>query len=1119
MIGAALSASALGQSPLVTVRNDMGPVVSRTQYLSHADPGQVLHVNVSLKSSNPEAFQAFVDDVSNPKSPNYRHFISPEEVGTRFGQSASAVQSVTNYLRSQGFTIKLVGKSRLNIVADGTVAQAEKAFNTTINRYQTVSSKDSGRPMFYSNAKPIQAPMSIASKMLTVTGLQNYSQPKRALLTLSQAQTLYGTAKEFSAGMYGQNRTIAYSNFDGYRLSNLAPYYQANSLPAPSGGVGSNVSIVTIDGGAGTGTPNGEGDLDMQMILGMAPQCNLIIYDGSQNETTVLTQEQDDNKADVISESYGWGFPPADEDANHQIHMAMSAQGITYLCASGDGGTSYLNQDQAAYPDIDPDVLTIGGTVATTDSAGNRQSETGWSQSGGGYTTDGAMCNVLPPYQKLGTTGMPTNLPYRLIPDVSLNASGPGGSGAFAFYWNGQSVNYGQGTSFSSPLFAGGLGIAEQKLISLGLLSPDPNGHQRFGRINDLFYSQNLRSDVWFDVTSGNNGSLTNGQASNAGIGWDSVTGLGVINFDAFVNSLNNNQPSDSVAKLSLNPTTVNGGQSSTGTITLSKAAPTGGWAVKLSSNDPTFVGVPGSITVSAGAMTATFTATTKSYSANYSATISASDAGSSQSANLSVTNAAVFGVSLNPSSVLGGKPSTGTVTLSSAAPSGGLSVSLGSSSSSATVPGTVTVASGATSATFTISTSGVSAVTMANISAAISNASKSATLTIDPPSVLSLSLAPTTVVGGNVSTATVTLNSAAPNGGMTIMLSSSSSAATVPSSLSVPAGAASATFKVSTSGQSATTVATISALLGGKSATAQLTIQPATLQSVSVSPGSVVGGSTMVAAGSVTFGSAAPPAGEVVTLTCSNTRIASVPASVKIASGSSSAGFVVSHVQVTSPQTVTITAKCGSVTQTTTLTITPFQLMSFSISPSTVPGGVSSIGQVTLNAAPASTTGALGINLSTTSKAISIPTTVAVLAGSSTGSFTIRTSSPSQVTVATVTASYAAKSLQASLTINGVTLLSVSVSPSTVKWSSTAPITGTVTLTGPAPAGGLVVALASSSTATITVPVSVTIPAGKTSATFAVKRGKVSNTATQVVTITATLAGTSKSATLTLTQ
>lgn len=89
--------------------------------------------------------------------------------------------------------------------------------------------------------------------------------------------------------------------------------------------------------------------------------------------------------------------------------------------------------------------------------------------------------------------------------------------------------------------------------------------------------------------------------------------------------------------------------------------------------------------------------------------------------------------ITLNPASVTGGSSSTGTVTLSGAAPYGGAVVNLSSSASAATVPSTVTVAAGATSATFTVSTSVVTASTSSTITASSGGTSKTATLTVTP--------------------------------------------------------------------------------------------------------------------------------------------------------------------------------------------------------------------------------------------------------------------------------------------------------------------------------------------------------------------------------------------------
>src|SRR5262249_11307064 len=90
--------------------------------------------------------------------------------------------------------------------------------------------------------------------------------------------------------------------------------------------------------------------------------------------------------------------------------------------------------------------------------------------------------------------------------------------------------------------------------------------------------------------------------------------------------------------------------------------------------------------------------------------------------------------LTLSPTTVVGANSSQGTVTLSSAAPSGGAVVTLSSSASSvASTPASVTVAAGATTGTFTISTVSVAATNSVTISATFSNVTRTATLTVTP--------------------------------------------------------------------------------------------------------------------------------------------------------------------------------------------------------------------------------------------------------------------------------------------------------------------------------------------------------------------------------------------------
>src|SRR6185295_9249206 len=75
-----------------------------------------------------------------------------------------------------------------------------------------------------------------------------------------------------------------------------------------------------------------------------------------------------------------------------------------------------------------------------------------------------------------------------------------------------------------------------------------------------------------------------------------------------------------------------------------------------------------------------------------------------------------VASLTLNPASVTGGDPSTGTVALTNPAPAGGAEVALLSGNGAAPVPASVTVAEGATTGTFAVNTTFVASQTSASI-------------------------------------------------------------------------------------------------------------------------------------------------------------------------------------------------------------------------------------------------------------------------------------------------------------------------------------------------------------------------------------------------------------------
>ncbi len=374
------------------------------------------------------------------------------------------------------------------------------------------------------------------------------------------------------------------------------------------------------------------------------------------------------------------------------------------------------------------------------------------------------------------------------------------------------------------------------------------------------------------------------------------------------------------VTGLAVSPGSVTGGTSATGTVTL--AVPAVQPIVVALSDDSAAATVPATVTVPAGASTATFTVTTVVVATTTTVTLTASRAGTSATAGLTVSPPPLSALRLAATTLVGGSSTTGTITLASAAPSGGLAVSLSSGNAAASVPATVTVAAGATSATFRVTTTPVSADTPVTLTAMLGGASLDTALTVQAPRPRSLALSPSTVTGSQTSTGTVRLTGAAPAGGTVVMLSSSNqAAATVPTSVTVAAGATTATFTVQTTAVTANTVVAIAATAAGTTVQTNLSVRLLAVSSMNLSPNSIMGG--YGSTGTVMLTRAALAGGFTVTLSSSNPA-ATVPATVTVAAGATTATFPVTTTAVGARTTSSISSSGGGVTRSATLTITP---------------------------------------------------------------------------------------------------------------------------------------------------------------------------------------------------
>jgi hypothetical protein len=323
---------------------------------------------------------------------------------------------------------------------------------------------------------------------------------------------------------------------------------------------------------------------------------------------------------------------------------------------------------------------------------------------------------------------------------------------------------------------------------------------------------------------------------------------------------------------LSPNPLTL---ANSSGVMTVTLSSPAGalGQVVNVAILNTSIATAPASVTVPAGTTTAPITFTPVAVG---SAEILVSAPGFFNAvATVNVTSVTTgpppFTISFSTTSlsITGTATQNLTLVLSSAAPSGGLTINTSSTKTSvATVPATVTFAAGATMVSVPVT--GVSAGT-ATINASATNiANTSASVTVTNPTfTISFSSANLSITGTATQNLTLVVSPAAPSGGLTINTSSTNtSVATVPASVTFAAGATMVSVPVTGVGNGTATINASATNIANTSASVTVTIQTSDIQlltNVTVPAGSSV-------SFPVTLAQPAPSGGVFVSLASSNT-------------------------------------------------------------------------------------------------------------------------------------------------------------------------------------------------------------------------------------------------------
>lgn len=501
-------------------------LLDRATDLGPAASTQAITVRVALKMRNRSTLVNYVKQVSNPSSTNYGAFLTPAEFTASYGPTSTQVNAVVSYLEKNGFTGITVEPNHLLISAHGTVAKANAAFHTKIERFNQYGD------VVYGNTTVAQVPQALGATVGAVLGLNDIGKMKPTLMTRKQVATptyavsynpqdfwkIYGAAKL----PYASNATIAIIA-EGDMTQVVKDLRQAEAafkLPQVP------YSIIHVGLASADTSGTDEWDLDTQYSTGMAGTVkHLYIYTGTSLTDSDLALELSrwatGNLAKAASASLGECefFPFLDGSmlADDNTFLEAAAQGQSFFASSGDTGSFCpvavgLNGLPAgapfvSYPATSPYVVGVGGTTLLADSGDVYDKETAWYAGGGGIS----QFEYSPWWQvKAGVPSAVDN--SKGVPDVAMDADPYSGANV---YYDGSVLIVG-GTSLSSPL---ALGVWARMISSNAKLGFAAIPFYRL--YNGTVTPGTYPHGGFHDIVVGANGLYS------ALPGWDYTTGLG----------------------------------------------------------------------------------------------------------------------------------------------------------------------------------------------------------------------------------------------------------------------------------------------------------------------------------------------------------------------------------------------------------------------------------------------------------------------------------------------------------------------------------------------------------------------------------------------------------------
>ncbi len=335
-------------------------------------------------ASQQAELDAFTQAQQTPGSPEYHHWLTPEEFGNHFGVAAQDITTIKNYLTSHGFSVTDQLSGAHTIVFSGTAAQVKQAFHTEIHNYLW-----QGENHIANSSEP-QIPAALSSVVSGIVNLHDFQSKSRKpsttpstpgssltpnilpdantdliapylnltstshYLTPSDFAAIYDINPLYAANINGSGVTIAVLGKTDVLLGDISKFQTVNQPPFTT----VNLPIVVqANGDPGyVSSDQTESTLDLEWAGAIAPQATVKFVTSPGGPLTVnhFTVQGDgitysalytvtNNLADVISLSYGaceQSMGSTYLNYYNNLWQQAAAQGTTVVVSSGDSGAA-----------------------------------------------------------------------------------------------------------------------------------------------------------------------------------------------------------------------------------------------------------------------------------------------------------------------------------------------------------------------------------------------------------------------------------------------------------------------------------------------------------------------------------------------------------------------------------------------------------------------------------------------------------------------------------------------------------------------------------------------------------------------------------------------------------